>query len=359
MRYFQMVFCAMVLSCITPSALLAAGLEKSSSTSTKVSSDSADLEKLASQTLIEILFFLKPQKAQSFNQVCGKLSRFVTNLKKRINDKKDHPLYPILDELIGTFPNIDACKLDSNREPMKVAAENVLRLFPTLEGVTELDFQETHLSPDQFVLLAPHLPNSLSALYFHENKAGTEGIKALAGRLLQLRGLYFLKLANMEIGDQEIEMLAPALPTSLWHLELVGNKMGVKGAKALARRLPKFRSLRFLDLTDMQIGDEEIMVLVPSLPESLLRLYLDFNQIGVKGAKILAGQLPKLQSLFSLWLHANRLEDAGAKAIASTLPVSLEKLSLDTAGDTVMEELKTLAKDRPKLELDFVPKQQP
>ena len=103
-------------------------------------------------------------------------------------------------------------------------------------------------------------------------------------------------------GDDEAVQLAEVLPlcTSATELNLINNKISVRGAKALAAAFAEgaMPKLKELYLTNNQIGDEGAVALAEAvgkgaLPE-LKTLDLATNQIGDEGAKALAAALGKL-----------------------------------------------------------------
>ena len=138
------------------------------------------------------------------------------------------------------------------------------------------------------------------------------------------RDMKELKYLEVGWGDDEAVQLAEVLPlcTSATELQLGGNKISDRGAKALAAAfaegaMPKLEKL-FLPVN--QIGDEGAVALAEAvgkgaLPE-LKELYLSVNQIGDKGAVALAeavgkGALPKLKELN---LNNNKLSQTAKDA---------------------------------------------
>ncbi|WP_339045254.1 hypothetical protein [Candidatus Mesenet endosymbiont of Agriotes lineatus] len=117
-----------------------------------------------------------------------------------------------------------------------------------------------------------------------------------------------LNISKVKLTLKDIQHLVRFLQKNSYiiQLNLFSNKIGVEGAKALA----KLTNLTSLDLRFDYIGDEGAKALAKLT--NLTSLDLEFNYIGDEGAKALA----KLTNLTSLDLRSNKIGVEGAKALA-------------------------------------------
>ena len=113
------------------------------------------------------------------------------------------------------------------------------------------------------------------------------------------RDMKVVKYASIGWGDDEVVQLAEVLPlcTSATELNLTGNKISDRGAKALAAAFAE-----------------------GAMPK-LEKLFLGGNQIGAEGAKAFAeavgkGGMPELEVL---GLYNNQIGDEGAVALAEAV----------------------------------------
>jgi len=157
----------------------------------------------------------------------------------------------------------------------------------------------------------------LTSLDLRGNSIGDRGAKAIAA---SLTGLSSLALSGNQIGDEGAEAIAASL-VGLSSLALNNNQIGDDGAKAIAASLSGLSSLA---LSGNWIGDEGAKAIAASL-SGLSLLALSGNRISDQGAKAIAASLPGLSSLY-LW--DNQIGEDGAKAIAGSLP-GLTSLNLN------------------------------
>ncbi|GBG35097.1 NLR family CARD domain-containing protein 3, partial [Hondaea fermentalgiana] len=164
----------------------------------------------------------------------------------------------------------------------------------------------------------------LSRVY-NGNKIGCKGATALANALVKNN------LGGNRIGDEGATALANALANneSLQTLDLGGNRIGYKGATALADALASNESLQTLNLWNNNLGHEGATALANVLAnnESLQTLSLDKNNIGDKGATALANALAKNESLQTLDLSSRNIGTEGATAQANA-PKNIKSLQL-------------------------------
>jgi hypothetical protein len=127
-----------------------------------------------------------------------------------------------------------------------------------------------------------------------------------------------LKLADVDLGDDKVEILAPAIGALLAagcaDLTLARVGMGDRGAAAIAAALSRaeregghaHRGVT-LDLSGNQIGDRGAERLAKALPGVIVELKLGQNNIGVGGATALQEQL-SLSKVRALDLGANYID---------------------------------------------------
>ena len=161
----------------------------------------------------------------------------------------------------------------------------------------------------------------LTYLDLRGNQIGDKGARALAA----LTGLTSLNLRVNEIGDEGARALAAL--TGLTSLNLRDNQIGAEGARALAA----LTGLTSLNLSDNQIGAEGARVLAALI--RLTSLELTGNEIGDEGARALA----VLTGLISLDLSLNQIGPEGARALAAltgltSLALSLNQIRSEGAG---------------------------
>ncbi|KAK3250001.1 hypothetical protein CYMTET_40594 [Cymbomonas tetramitiformis] len=241
--------------------------------------------------------------------------------------------------------------------------------------ITELDLSGKRLGPEGSIILGAVLAfnTSLNTLDLTYNRIGPEGAKALAVALIQNEKGVFngslntltltkgadlpvgglrrnelteLHLGDESLGDEDAIVLGALLVSnnSVNTLNLIDNRIGPKGAKALAVALtPNAEgvfntSLNTLHLAGNFIGPEAAKALAVALTPnaegvfntSLNTLDLGCNDIGDEGAKALAIALtPNAEGVFNtslktLHLYGNRIGDEGAKALAVALTPNAE-----------------------------------
>nr|XP_028561720.1 NLR family CARD domain-containing protein 3 [Podarcis muralis] len=166
---------------------------------------------------------------------------------------------------------------------------------------------------------------------------------AFQSLLSQLHYCSNLRLDYNQFKDSAMDLLGSVLSgkdCQIQKISLVENKIGDKGAKALARSLMVNRSLMALDLRSNSIGPKGAKALADSLKinQYLLSLNLQNNAIKEEGAKCLAEALTSNHSLRTLHLQKNSVGPQGSKKIAEALKTNwgLKELILSSncAGDT-------------------------
>lgn len=169
---------------------------------------------------------------------------------------------------------------------------------------------------------------ALQELSLQKNKIGDEGAKAIGDALRSNSTLQMLNL-NIEIGigkfittkymfysghgvnNNDLIIMAALLDHNfmLQTLNLNGNKIVDKGAKAIGTAL--------------------------NINSSLTVLYLNRNQIGDAGVKAVAHGLKNNSSLTKLAISRNRIRDEGASAVADTMKsnTTIQVIALFTGND--------------------------
>ena len=157
----------------------------------------------------------------------------------------------------------------------------------------------------------------ITKLDLSNNKLGARGAKALA-HAPHLKSLTALDLFYNDLRDAGVKALAssPKLK-DLTALDLSHNTIGDEGAKALARS-PHLTRLTTLSLSLNHLGPQGAYALASCAHlNTLTTLNLIGNTIGAQGAKALA-QSPHLRHLTTLHLNGNKIGAQGAQALASS-----------------------------------------
>lgn len=166
--------------------------------------------------------------------------------------------------------------------------------------------------------------NELTQLNLSNNKLGPGGGEALATVLRGYCALQTLTLCENALGDRGVHAILTtiALP-ELRELNLIGNGITPKGARAVAGCLKALPSLGALNLSkNNQLGDEGAEAIAVGLKEGannqnehLRHLYLYETGITDKGAQALAGCLAACKSLEMLNLECNKLSEQGRRTL--------------------------------------------
>ncbi|XP_066496807.1 NLR family CARD domain-containing protein 3 [Tiliqua scincoides] len=179
-----------------------------------------------------------------------------------------------------------------------------------------------------------------------------------------------LRLDNNQFKDNTMDLLGSVLSgkdCQIQKISLAENKIGNKGAKALARSLMVNRSLMSLDLRSNSIGPQGAKALADSLKinqyllslnlqnnmvkedgtkflaeallnnHTLMTLHLQKNSVGPQGSKKIAEALKKNWALKELILSSNCVGDAGSAALAEGLKVNCTLLTLDLQSNSISD----------------------
>nr|XP_017500571.2 NLR family CARD domain-containing protein 3 isoform X3 [Manis javanica] len=157
-----------------------------------------------------------------------------------------------------------------------------------------------------------------------------------------------ISLAENKIGNKGAKALARSLlvNTSLTALDLRSNSIGPQGAKALADALKRNRTLASLrpppcphSLQSNTIRDDGTRSVAEALAanRTLSALHLQKNTIGPRGAQCMADALKQNRSLKELMFSSNSIGDGGAQALAEALKVNQGLESLDLQSNSISD----------------------
>ncbi|KAI4965782.1 hypothetical protein ZWY2020_050912 [Hordeum vulgare] len=166
---------------------------------------------------------------------------------------------------------------------------------------------------------------------------GDEGAMPIA-EMVAPPNLESFRCSATRIGSDGGVALAEALGTCtrLKKLDIRDNLFGVEAGVALSKTLPKLGGLVELYLSDLNLENEGTIAIVNVVKQSapqLEVLEMAGNEITAKAAKAVAECLTAMQSLKKLTLAENELKDAGAVTIAKSLQEGhpgLEELDVST-----------------------------
>jgi uncharacterized protein (TIGR02996 family) len=184
-----------------------------------------------------------------------------------------------------------------------------------------LDLHSSHFSSAAFVSLAarPALAG-LEALNLGVSEIDRRAAQALADSP-HLAGLRTLDLYFAGLDAAGVEGLASSPHLRPRRLSLRGNSFGPDGMAALARSLV-LEGIFWLDVAEADVGDAGMRALAGAAWVGRLReLDLSHNGVGDAGAEALAGSAG-LGGLVRLCVSGNAIGDAGARALAESAHVS-------------------------------------
>jgi len=137
---------------------------------------------------------------------------------------------------------------------------------------------------------------------------------------LRDRGVLAIVAELQRAGDKQAKLEA---------IDLTGNGIGPKGARALASWLNVSTKLRVIELRGNPLGDEGVSELAYAMENSLTLTNLGLIQTDVAnyGAAALAASLKKNTALGALELSYNYIGESGGKALADSI-TSNDRLQL-------------------------------
>lgn len=188
----------------------------------------------------------------------------------------------------------------------------------------------------------------LSRLHLSANKIGAEGAKALATAVAEV---------DARVQMQQAAMGAAAahspFPQRMEHLFLGSTSMETEGFYAIPSMLLSNTSLKVLCLADNNIDDRDMGLLAQAFTQNknipLESIMLSFNQITCAGVESLMNSIWGSPTLKEIKLDNNKVQDRGAQLCAVVLTsINLRKLdvgfnSITTVG--VRAIMKSLSED--------------
>ena len=185
----------------------------------------------------------------------------------------------------------------------------------------------------QALVSLPQSHCSLRTLYLAGNLFGEDGAMALGDVIRHGCSLQKLHLTGNRLGPEGVKAVVEAIVEAeqtsekggITDLFLGGTGMGQAGCHAVAHMLQRTRSIRVISLANCDIGDEELAVLASSIKENreklpLETLQLSFNNITCKGLDSLTNAIWGSRTLRELLLDNNEIGDRGGQQIANILP---------------------------------------
>jgi Ran GTPase-activating protein (RanGAP) involved in mRNA processing and transport len=186
----------------------------------------------------------------------------------------------------------------------------------------------------------------MQELYLGGTHMGSSGCEAVAQLMGTTRCLRTLSLANCDLTDYLVELLASNIKSNREHLPLEAlhlsfNRVTYKGIEHLCNALLGSSTLNELLLDNNEIGDNGAQFVASVIPalSSLATLNVGFNKIKSPGMKLLMKAVSESQTLQSLSVSGNPVDTTSAKFIAyalaynnSLLSISLDHCSITTEG---------------------------
>ena len=187
--------------------------------------------------------------------------------------------------ITGLSYNSSLTKLNISNSHFSMA--NIDSLASTLKEHSKctmvvLDLRECHIHSEGAMKLAAALckNTSLKHLNLSHNPFGEDvkGVTAVAKMLIESKTLTVLKLEDCHISSGSAVELAAALHknSTLKHLDLNYNPIGVEGASSMSDMLQHNTSLEYLHLRDDSVGEDGVHQLINSLKhnQTLRELWL-------------------------------------------------------------------------------------
>lgn len=179
------------------------------------------------------------------------------------------------------------------------------------------------------------VPENLKRLNLSDNNFGAGGGRSLGSALSKTRNLVELLLRDCALGDEGTSFVCRALAEGagrrLRILDLSGNEISSKGARALKKCLQGCPVLTKLIIEDNELGNSGARnvasCLDPVIHADLSAIVVACSEIGTKGALALASAAVRLPGLASLNLNGNSISADAVVDIKSLLDSKLESLS--------------------------------
>ncbi|XP_077551113.1 uncharacterized protein LOC144164482 [Haemaphysalis longicornis] len=162
-----------------------------------------------------------------------------------------------------------------------------------------------------------------------------ELVQAKSSRLKELT----LSETGLKVADC-IELFKALEGSTVEHLKLEFNTVGIRGANQFALLLQNNTTLRSVSLQRTKIQAKGAIAIASALQTNttLSALRVASNNIGPRGAQALADALKANNSLLVLDLRDNSLCSVGAKALADMLTVNTKLEVLHVCGNTINDD---------------------
>lgn len=169
------------------------------------------------------------------------------------------------------------------------------------------------IEKQELQMLCDTLASNSTLKYLHFNVSSYSSTQLIEGEHPPLVG----------IGDEGAEMLAKALSVNcgLRYLKVTENELGILGITALAKALSVNKSICSLTLREQKMDDDCTDVLAEALYSNHSITHLDLQSCNISSyaAKTLARALLKNDTLLCLDLRQNPIDDKALKAFAEIL----------------------------------------
>jgi Ran GTPase-activating protein (RanGAP) involved in mRNA processing and transport len=166
----------------------------------------------------------------------------------------------------------------------------------------------------------------IEELFLGGTGLGSEGCHAVSEMLSYTPSLRVLSLADNNLGDREVTILADAIKENrlrlpLEALQLSFNRLTCIGVESLMNAVWGSTTLLELRLDNNHIGDRgaQLVSVVIATVRSLQRVDLGFNSFSATGIRSLMKSVSESTNLSSLSISGNKLDASGAKAVAYAL----------------------------------------
>ncbi|MQL90689.1 hypothetical protein Taro_023288 [Colocasia esculenta] len=213
-------------------------------------------------------------------------------------------------------------------------------LLKSQSSLEELYLMNDGISEEAAKAVSELIPSTekLKVLHFHNNMTGDEGAVEIAEVLERSPALEDFRCSSTRVDSEGGIALAEALNTCmhLRKLDLRDNMFGVYAGKALSGTLEKLAGITEVYLSYLNLEDEGTIPICNSLQgsaPSLEVLEIAGNDITVKAARALSACVAAKQCLKKLNVSENELTDEGAVMVGEALAeghLSLKELDMST-----------------------------
>lgn len=255
--------------------------------------------------------------------------------------------FTALTEMLMCNKKLSMLSLAGNRIPTKVASGFMISLGNS--SLTSINLTSCRIGTDAACTLAKHL-SSCYYLNLADNRIGSKGAKAIATALKNNSTMKTLILRDNSIGLTGLKSLCTVLRkhnSCLTSLDLSMNSLGPDSSGHIGNFLKMNSAIDMLSLASTGIGSmgaKEIAAALKTESCKLSILNLWANDIGVMGVAELAEALKVNKTLTTLNLRGNRMGPAGVTKLAHALTTNSSLSNLDlTANDLGSEGAAALA----------------